>query len=132
MATRELSEKDLADIRRLAEGWGKIVARRAFGEQGPGLDVDLTRMEDLAVAAAAALTKGILEAATSQQARRLAAEQSCPACGTACPVQQEKNLRSIAVRGGAFEHREPVGHCPRCRRSFFPAAAAAEARRPRL
>jgi hypothetical protein len=29
----------------LAEGWGKIVTRRAFGDDGPGLDLDFDTPE---------------------------------------------------------------------------------------
>src|SRR4051794_34282900 len=36
---------------RPAKQWGKIVVRRAFGEHGPGLDVDLDAMEQVAAAA---------------------------------------------------------------------------------
>ena len=45
MASGKLNDKDLAEIHALAKQWGKIVVRRAFGEQGPGLDVDLDAME---------------------------------------------------------------------------------------
>src|SRR5436189_18387 len=38
MARRELPPELLQDIRDLAANWGKIVARRAFGYPGPGLD----------------------------------------------------------------------------------------------
>ena len=126
MASRKLSAKDLEQIRKLAEGWGKIVARQAFGENGPGLNVDLEMMEEVAVAAAQGLTKGTLEVATQQQAAALAAEQPCPQCGASSPAT-ENETRGIRVRGGAFEHREPVHYCRHCRRSFFPSAAAAEA-----
>jgi hypothetical protein len=86
MASSKLSDKDLAEIHSLAKQWGKIVVRRAFGNDGPGLDVDLDAMEQVAAAAAAGLTAGSLEEATRQQAQRLGAEQPCPACGCLCPV----------------------------------------------
>ena len=31
---------DFHELRDLAYGWGKIVTRRAYGEEGPGLDLD--------------------------------------------------------------------------------------------
>ena len=37
MARRQINPEDLRQIRELAAGWGKIVAKRAFGEHGPGL-----------------------------------------------------------------------------------------------
>jgi hypothetical protein len=117
MASSKLTEKDLAEIRSLAKQWGKIVVRRAFGNEGPGLDVDLDNMEQVAVAAAAGLTAGALEEATRQQAQRLTTDQPCPACGRLCPVQRED--RPVIVRGGEFLHQEPVCRCRSCRRSFF-------------
>ena len=124
MASRKLSDKDLAEIHSLAKQWGKIVVRRAFGTDGPGLDVDLDAMEQVAAAAAAGLTAGSLEEATRQQAQHFAAEQPCPACGRLCPVGVED--RPIVVRGGTFLHAEPACHCPACRRDFFPSASGAE------
>jgi hypothetical protein len=130
MGSRKLTAEDLAQITKLAKNWGKMVVRQAFGDGGPGLDVDLTQMEDVAVAAAAGLTAGALEEATAQQGRLLGAEQPCPDCGRLCGVDAEE--RPVVVRGGVFEHREPKCYCPACRRAFFPSASAAEARRQRL
>jgi hypothetical protein len=125
MASRKLSDKDLAEIHSLAKQWGKIVVRRAFGDGGPDLDIDLDAMEQLAVAAASGLTEGTLEEATRQQAQRLDPELPCPACGRLCPVKRE--ARPVVVRGGRFLHEEPACHCPACRRDFFPPAPPAEA-----
>jgi hypothetical protein len=130
MGSKKLTAEDLAQITKLAKSWGKIVVRQAFGQGGPGLDVDLSQMEDVAVAAAAGLTAGALEEATAQQGRLLGAEQPCPECGHLCGVDAEQ--RPVVVRGGVFEHQEPKCYCPACRRAFFPSASPAEARRQRL
>src|SRR3954471_4275841 len=130
MGSRKLTAEDLEQITKLAKSWGKIVVRQAFGEAGPGLDVDLSQMEDVAVAAARGLTAGAVEEATSQQGRLLGTEQPCPKCGRLCGVGSEE--RPLRVRGGTFEHQEPKCYCPACRRAFFPSATAAEDRRPRL
>lgn len=130
MAKRPLSQEDLDAIGQLARKWGKIVCRQAYGEQGPGLDVNLTHMEDVAVAAMRGLLAGTLEAATQQQAGQLGSHQPCPSCGKSCLVQREP--RQVTSRSGPFEHDEPVCHCPGCRRDFFPSASAAAARQPRL
>jgi hypothetical protein len=130
MGSRKLSPQDLENVKQLAKGWGKIVVRRAFGDGGPGLDIDLAQMEEVAVAAAQGLTAGALEEATAQQARHLGHEQACPQCGKLCGMAEEE--RPIQVRGGSFQHREPVCYCPACRRSFFPSASAPEAGQPRL
>jgi hypothetical protein len=62
----------------LAAQWGKIVARRACGDTGPGLDLDLAAMEQIAEAAARGLTEGTLATLLEQQAQALAADSPCP------------------------------------------------------
>jgi hypothetical protein len=126
MGSRKLTPEDLEQITKLAKNWGKIVVRQAFGDDGPGLDVDLSQMEDVAVAAARGLTAGALEEATSQQGRLLGSQQPCPQCGHLCGVTVQE--RPVVVRGGTFEQQEPVCYCPTCRRAFFPSAFAAEDR----
>jgi hypothetical protein len=122
MARRQLSPQLLQEIRDLAAGWGKIVARRAFGDQGPGLDTDFEAMEQVAQAAAAGLTEGALATLLEQQARALGEQAPCPQCGTPCPLRREP--RSLHRPGGTVAQSEPVGYCPACRRDFFPPAAA--------
>lgn len=121
MAGRRLSKEDLAAIQECAKNWGKIVASRAFGPDGPGLDVDLAAMEEVAVAAARGLTQATVEQLLGQQAQRLPEQPACPTCGRLCPITHE--TRELLIRGGAIEHREPVCHCPTCRRDFFPSAS---------
>ena len=55
MGSRKLTAEDLKQITKLAKSWGKMVVRQAFGDGGPGLDVDLSQMEDVAAAAASGL-----------------------------------------------------------------------------
>src|SRR5947209_5987791 len=76
MATRKLSPEELQAVSRLAKQWGKIVVKHAFGEQGPGLDVDFAQMEEVAGAAVRGLTEGALEAATAQQGQLLGEQQA--------------------------------------------------------
>ena len=130
MPRRQLSPQELQAIRDFAAQWGKIIARRAFGDAGPGTAVDFQTMEEIARAAAAGVGEGTLDVLLHQQADRLGAEQPCPACGRSCTVQRED--RPLTFHGGQLRHREPVCHCPDCRRDFFPPTAAAASRRPRL
>jgi hypothetical protein len=123
MPRRQLTPEMLQQIRDLAAGWGKIVAKRAFGDQGPGLDVDFDTMEQIALAAALGLTEGTLSTSLEQQARALDEDQPCPDCGAPCPVRRQP--RELATPGATVTHDEPVCHCPACRRDFFPPAAAA-------
>lgn len=130
MTQHRLTEADLHAVRELAQRWGKIVARQAFGPDGPDLDVDLATMEDVAAAAAQGLTQGTVEYLLDRQAEHLPTPQPCPSCGRPCPVQHEP--RPLTVRGATVEHREPACHCPTCRRDFFPSAPPAAPGQPRL
>jgi hypothetical protein len=130
MAQRKLSPQDLQEIRALASRWGKIVARHAFGEAGPGTDVDLDAMEQVATAAAAGLTEGTLSTLLEQQAHLLGTEQSCPGCGRRCRVEREE--RPLTFRGLQLTQSEPSCHCPDCRRDFFPPTAPPSPGRSRL
>jgi hypothetical protein len=61
-----------------------------------------------------------------QQMNELAASHPptacCPACKTRCELQSCK--RDIKSVDGETPLQELVGHCPRCRRDFFPDADA--------
>jgi hypothetical protein len=123
MGSRKLTTAELESVAQLARSWGKIAVRRVFGEQGPGLDVDLAQMEAVAVAAARGVTAGALEAATNLQAQQMGCEHPCPACGHVCGVVNDE--RTIHVEGGSFQHHEPKCYCPACRRDFFPSTPPA-------
>ena len=127
MATRKLSPEELQAVSRLAKQWGKIVVKQAFGEQGPGLDVDFAQMEEVACAAARGLTEGALQAATAQQGQLFGEKQPCPQCGKLCTVGSEQ--RPLRAKGGVVPLREPKCYCPTCRRDFFPSASGVEAGR---
>jgi hypothetical protein len=121
MACRAFTPAELQELRHLAAQWGKIVARRAFGDGGPGLDVDLDAMEQIARAAATGLTEGTLQTLLEQQAQALGGQRPCPECGRPCVVRREG--RPLHVQGAQLQQSEPVCHCPDCRRDFFPPAA---------
>jgi len=122
--------QEQSELDELAYGWGRIVNRRAFGEAGPGLDLDFDTIESLAVDTAQALIRGTIEEALRRQAQLLGDDQPCPGCGHSCRV--EKVPRTLAVRGGTIDYEEPKCHCPACRRDFFPSASQSAPRFPRL
>jgi len=126
MVARKLSPEELQAVARLAKQWGKIVVRRAFGDHGPGLDVDFAQMEQVAQAAAQGLTEGALEEATTQQGQHLGQRQPCPQCGRLCTIRHAE--RPLRVKGTVLRLREPECRCPTCRRDFFPSASAVETR----
>ena len=120
MPKRKLTPEQLAAVEGLAEQWGKIVARNAYGQTGPGPDVDLDEMEQIAAAATRGLARGTLEHLTRQQAEQLPDEIACPTCQKPCAVQRRP--RPVVARGATITLQEPVAHCPACRRDFFPPA----------
>lgn len=130
MSHRQPSAQRLQEIREFAAQWGKIVARRAFGEAGPGTVVDLSVMEQVAAAAAAGITAGTLTHLIQQQANLLGEEQPCPDCSKLCPV--ERKSRPLAVEGAQLDYDEPCCHCPDCRRDFFPPTDPAPPGQPRV
>jgi hypothetical protein len=119
MSSTKLSERKLLEIREVAQGWGKLLAREAFPE-GPGMDVSLADMEDIAAVATQAVVKGAVETMAHQQADSLGEEAACPTCGQQCKLKRK--IRDVTVRGGRASLEEPVAHCWRCRRDFFPSA----------
>jgi hypothetical protein len=122
MPRRKLPPKVLQEIRDFAAQWGQIVSRRAFGDGGPGADVDIDVMEQVARAAAGGVLEGTLTTALEKQASSLGDKQPCPQCGRLCEVRRE--IRPLAVHGGTILQSEPVCHCPDCRRDFFPPASS--------
>jgi hypothetical protein len=120
MPTPRFTLEELQQLRDLARQWAKIVSKRAFGDDGPGLDVDFRTFEQIAAAAAHGLTEGTLQLLLEQQAGKLPPEQPCPACGKLCTTAAHK--RSLTARGAEVEQTERVAHCPDCRRDFFPPA----------
>jgi hypothetical protein len=123
MANGKLSERKLKEIEEIAAGWGKLLAEEAF-PNGPGLDVTLADMEEVAARAAKAIVQGTVETMTGQQAKHFDQELPCPTCGKMCEVKRKSRL--VTVRGGKATLDEPVAHCPACRRDFFPSASGVE------
>src|SRR5690349_13356896 len=69
MAQPQLTPQKIQEVRELAAQWGKIVARRAFGDAGPQGPVSFQTLEQLAHAAAAGLTEGTLVTLLEQLAQ---------------------------------------------------------------
>ncbi len=122
--------EDVSDLREMAYGWGKLVTMRAFGEEGPGLDLDFDEIESLAVDIGQAVIQGTIEEVLRIQSQRPGAERPCPHCGRLCPAA--KASRTITVRGSTIAYDEPVCHCPACRRDFFPSPPEFTARLAQL
>lgn len=120
MPTPRFTPDELRQLHDLARQWAKIVSKRAFGDDGPGLDVDFRTFEQVATAAANGLTEGTLQLLLEQQADKLPDQQPCPTCAKPCPT--EPHTRPLTARGAEIRQAERIAHCPDCRRDFFPPA----------
>lgn len=127
MGSGAVEQRKEAFLSELARGWGKIFAVESFGPEGPDLTVDFQQIEDLAGLGVQALVQGVVREVVWRQALILGEAQPCPTCQADCPVEWHE--RELRTRYGAVQVPEPVCHCSRCRRDFFPSASAAEARR---
>ena len=118
MPPSKLTDEKLRQIQELAIHWGKIAARRAIEQAGPDAQLDFQAMEQIAAAAARGVTEGTIEALCQQQDQQLPEAVPCPECGKLVPLKHQQ--RPLAVEGAEILLDEPVGHCPACRRDFFP------------
>src|SRR5262245_42386925 len=104
MAAGNLTPQELQDLRDFAAQWGKIIARRSFGDGGPPLEADLFSLEQVAQAAAQGLLQGTLATLLAQQAQALPDHCPCPDCQRLCPVQREP--RPLDCLGGSVTYDE--------------------------
>jgi hypothetical protein len=120
MSSVKLPPEFLAELRELALRWGKSAAQRT----AEGIDaqqLDFADMERLAAVLVEGLTEGTLTALIQQRNDTVATELPCPQCGTACRVDYQERALTTDT-GQVLDLREPVCHCPQCRRDFFPPA----------
>src|SRR5437588_611084 len=112
MATSELPTQDLHHLHDFANRWGRIIARQACGEQGPGLDVDLFTFEQAAQAAAQGLLEGVLTVLLEQQAQALPPQQPCPSCQKLCAVTVEpRPLHCRSQKGTHLRSQKEPKEC---------------------
>ncbi len=121
MPFRKSSSRDRAGVERLAEDWGKVVARRVHEDVGPELDLDADEIEQAGMTAACAVARSTIADLLERKAALLGPEQPCPTCGRTCTVRREP--RTIDFWGGKVTYAEPQCYGPACRRDFFPSAA---------
>ena len=105
-------------IQEMAASLGKKLAEETFGSSGPGEGVHFGTLEALAAVAARSVLESALGQFARQQAENYATEAPCPDCGCICSLGTEQ--RPLNVIGGQILLPEPMGHCPVCRRDFFP------------
>ena len=120
MPFRKPPSMDRTGVERMAEGWGRIVARRVHEDVGPGLDLDADDIEPMAAVAARAVARGTVVDLRERTASLLGAEPPGPTCRRLCAVRRQP--RTIDFWGGAVADAEPKCHGPAGRRDFFRSA----------
>jgi hypothetical protein len=131
MSTLKLSPESLREIHELAAQWGKAAAKRAGSELGSDPQLTFSDMEQFALSVAAQVAQSALVSLFNSQAQALPSNQACPTCQELCTVNYHD--RSITLETGqVVPLHEPICHCPRCRRDFFPPADPAASGRAQL
>lgn len=105
-----------------AELMGRNLAKVAFGEKGPDLNVSLLDLEQFFDQIVKGFAAGMYGEAVQQQAGRLDETAACPTCGRECPSEVPKTARSLETVHGPLSWDEPRYRCPHCERLFFPSA----------
>ena len=116
-ATMDLREEEKVRLlNRLAEIM--VEEQRALGtfRQTP----HLCELETVSQSLAQRLGCASLSRAVREVAAQCDSQAACPTCGKQWPVEMTK--RPVKSLSGSIELMEPVGHCPACRRDFFPSA----------
>jgi hypothetical protein len=83
--------------------------------------VTFTEMEAAGHAFGRAVAQESVERMAFSKSRRLTGPQACPGCGCHCSVTYRK--RDLTTVDGDIDLDEPVCHCSKCRRDFFPSAS---------
>lgn len=88
------------------------------GDRKAGEIPHYSEIEGSAHAFGQRLSRAIQEEASLQIGGSAAKTAACPGCGRKCRL--DLKTRTVASLDGDTEICEPVGHCKRCQRSFFP------------
>jgi hypothetical protein len=118
-----MTTKERTAVERRALELARQLAEEVYGPNGPAMDSSIDDIEEVAMQAVRAAFDGVIARALELQNEQLPTELPCPDCGGACVVEFEK--RTIQGRFGTAEIQEPLGHCARCARDFFPSASRA-------
>lgn len=87
----------------------------------PKAGVRFTELEAAGHRLGRAVAQATTERLALMQAEQMTGPQPCPTCGRLCSLVHRQ--RSLETIDGPIELREPVCHCPACRRDFFPSAS---------
>jgi hypothetical protein len=95
MPFRKSSLMDSTGVGEMAEGWGKIVARRVQEEVGPDLNLDADDIEQIAMNAACAVAKGTIEELLEKKSQCARSRTALPKLWPALPSASRASLDSL-------------------------------------
>jgi len=131
MSTLKVSPEFLAQLRELAVQWGKTAAQRVSAEAGSAPLITFAAIEEFAALIAAGVTEGSVATLLDKQAQTLTDAHPCPKCQTQCPVKYRDRPLTLET-GQLVALHEPICHCPKCKRDFFPPTEFAATRRAQV
>lgn len=98
----------------------KVALDRAEGKR-PAREVPhYSVIEDAAHELGQALSRRVQERMLHEVVAEQPSVAKCPACGTRCALTTKR--RDVLSGDGRIGVPDQVGHCPVCRRDFFPSA----------
>lgn len=100
-----------------------LMAAEKYGPSGPPIDTTFADIEQFGHQTGQLLGRALNEHVTHQHADHFQ-EASCPTCGATGRVDavEPTKTRLLQTDDGKIPLAEPVIHCPRCARAFFPSA----------
>jgi hypothetical protein len=112
-----LNEKQ-SELAGLFERAAKLSAQIEREKATPGKVLHYSQIEGSAHNLGLRLSRAVQDEAIQAQSTDAEEHAECPDCGRGSPIKPQQ--RTILSVDGPVEIVEPVAHCRRCRRSFFP------------
>ena len=117
-------------VRRKLQELAELIAEERFGEEGIPKEITFSEIEEIGHQVGQLAAGTVDQTLQQQHAEHLVDAAPCPECGYDCEIDRRE--RPLQTRDGRVAFDEPVCHCSRCERDFFPSASPAETRRARV
>lgn len=98
----------------------KVALDRVEGKRPRGKVPHFSVIEDAAHAVGQELSRRVQERMLNEVVAEQPSVAKCPDCGTRCALTTKR--REVLSGDGRIGVQDQVGHCPVCRRDFFPSA----------
>ncbi len=100
-----------------------LLAQEKYGPGPPPIDTTFAEIEDFGHQAGRMLGRSLDEHLTLEHAEHFQ-EATCPTCAASgeSDAADNKKTRPLQTQDGKMPLAEPVFHCPKCDRDFFPSA----------